>query len=97
MPHYKDGTEARVGDVVKGSGYNIKHEIIGMVTRVTPGASSCNLTIACVGRSPHGAQAEGVAIPALVKDGVATPIENFPLETKITTEYGQADAFEKIA
>jgi hypothetical protein len=31
MPHYADGTEAKIGDVVKGKGYNTKHEIIGKV------------------------------------------------------------------
>lgn len=24
MPHYRDGTLAKVGDVVKGKGYNLK-------------------------------------------------------------------------
>ena len=46
--HYKDGTEAKVGDIVKGKGYNIKHEIIGKIIGITPGAKTCNCTIACV-------------------------------------------------
>ena len=37
MPHYKDGSSAAVGDVVKGKGYNLKdeqgelREIVGVI------------------------------------------------------------------
>lgn len=48
MPHYSDGTEAKIGDIVRGTGYNVKHEIIGKVVNVRPG-ESCTLSIAHVG------------------------------------------------
>lgn len=50
MPHYKDGTVAQVGDVVRGKGYNIPHEVIGKVLSVSA-AETCNLSIACVGQA----------------------------------------------
>lgn len=56
MPHYKDGTPAEVGDVVKGKGYNVKHEIIGKVVAVKP-SDSCNLEVECVAR-PFGGMAD---------------------------------------
>ena len=51
MPHYKDGTEAKVGDLIKGTGYNIKDAngkptvIVGTLARITPDSDSCNLII----------------------------------------------------
>lgn len=47
MPHYKNGITAKVGDIVKGIGYNIKHEIIGRVIALTVG-NSCNVQVACI-------------------------------------------------
>ena len=47
MPHYKDGTPAQVGDIVRGKGYNVPHEVVGRVMRVTAD-KHCNLTVACV-------------------------------------------------
>jgi hypothetical protein len=51
MPHYKDGTEAKVGDLIKGTGYNIKDAngqpavISGTLIQITPNSDSCNLVI----------------------------------------------------
>lgn len=51
MPHYKDGTEAKVGDLIKGTGYNIKDKsgklavIVGTLARITPNSENCNLII----------------------------------------------------
>jgi len=51
MPHYKDGTEAKVGDLIKGTGYNIKDDsgkpavIVGTLIQITPKTDSCNLVI----------------------------------------------------
>jgi hypothetical protein len=92
MPHYKDGTPAQPGDVVKGQGYNVKHEIIGVVMHVQAGTEQCNISVA------H-------AVPALEHEaGVIyqKPFYNQSGEiagigrAKIDIEYGQTDAFEKI-
>ena len=54
MPHYKDGTEAKVGDLIKGVGYNIKDQgqkpkvIVGTLVRITPNSESCNLVLLTV-------------------------------------------------
>lgn len=46
MPHYKDGTRAIVGDIVKGKPYNTDREVIGTVVQITEGAESCNCVVA---------------------------------------------------
>lgn len=43
--HYQDGTPAQLGDIVRGQGYNLPHEIIGTVVGLIPGAISCNLRV----------------------------------------------------
>ena len=48
MPHYKDGTEAKVGDVIRGKPYNTPREIVGVVLSVTPNTESCNCVVAFV-------------------------------------------------
>jgi hypothetical protein len=45
MPHYKDGTEAKVGDLIKGQPYNTKRVIVGEVLQVTPATEACNLVV----------------------------------------------------
>jgi hypothetical protein len=44
MPHYRDGSEAQVGDFVKGVDWEGK-PIVGMVTSVVPGSTTCNMTV----------------------------------------------------
>ena len=49
--HYADGTEAKLGDVVVGKGYNIKDSaghlktISGVIHSLVPGADSCNCQV----------------------------------------------------
>lgn len=45
MPHYKDGTEARVGDFVFGKPYNTDHVVAGTIISITPGVESCNCQV----------------------------------------------------
>jgi hypothetical protein len=47
MPHDRNGKLVEVGDIVKGRGYNINHDIIGPVLGVTE-TESCNLTVGTV-------------------------------------------------
>lgn len=51
MPHYKDGAETRVGDLVRGFGYNVKHEIIGKVIQLTADCPTCNIVVAYLGKN----------------------------------------------
>lgn len=88
--HYKNGREARIGDVVKGKGYNFKHEIIGIMTHITPGSDTCNCTVACVAYSPtYGYQASA---SVYVSGGKWVKADISP-EIKASLEYGQCDAF----
>ncbi len=88
MPHYKNGTPAGVGDIVKGKGFNIPHEIIGKVLEIVEGSDACNLHVACVTR-------ESMILKPDPTDALGSQI-NYT-EVRATLEYGQADAFEKIA
>ena len=45
MPHYKDGTEAKLMDIVKGKPYNTPHEVVGVVVGITPGSDTCNCRV----------------------------------------------------
>jgi hypothetical protein len=53
MPHYADGTEARVGDVVLAKKHfgQAPHPIQGYVLAVYPGEDSCNVDLAYLGRA----------------------------------------------
>lgn len=46
MPHYADGTEAKVGDHVIAPVFNSGHVVAGTIVSITPGAESCNAMIA---------------------------------------------------
>lgn len=62
MPHYKDGTEARVGDQVAGKLYNTPGVRAGTIISITPGVESCNAMVGFV-----------VAVPADNRASVQDP------------------------
>src|SRR4051812_4906655 len=100
MPHYKNGTEAKISDVVKGKGYNVKDkdghlkEIYGVVVGITPNASSCNIKVA------HLTCGESAW-----KDGDGQEKRSFThgslhlgdSAVMVNCEYGECAHFEKIA
>lgn len=45
MPHYKDGTEAHIGDQVFGQLYNTPGIRAGTVVSITQGVESCNAMV----------------------------------------------------
>ena len=45
MPHYKDGSPAELGDLVRGKPYNTPFEVIGLVVSIRPGTDTCDLTV----------------------------------------------------
>lgn len=47
MPHYKDGTEAHIGDIVTGKDWS-GETVIAHVVHITPSAQSCNMTVSRV-------------------------------------------------
>lgn len=54
--HYKDGTEAKVGDLVKGTTYNTpKGSVqVGVMLGITAGSSACNCRVGIVQVRPVG-------------------------------------------
>src|SRR4051812_44898968 len=60
MPHYSDGHEAQVGDIVAGTTYNRNNRfIVGTVVSVTPG-EACNCVVAFITTEVHeGVEARG--------------------------------------
>jgi hypothetical protein len=88
--HYANGREAKVGDLVRGKGYNFKHEIIGIVVEAQPGLATCNCVVACVGVDGH---AFIPRIPARLENGKWVAIEGLKPEIQASYEYGQLDAF----
>lgn len=109
MPHYKDGSKAKVGDVVRGKGYNIKgkdgelKEIVGTVISITPGATSCNVQVAYIDVTElpeefqyPDPQLFSINRGTLIVSVAVNPqqMKHYALQTNI--EYGQADHFEKL-
>lgn len=97
MPHYKDGTEAKIGDRVRGTGYNAESKgydpakgIEGVVTDVRPGVS-CTLSVAYL--SP-------VKPDATAQDGTVryygTVLHVGGAALRVQEEYGDTRGFEKV-
>src|SRR5690242_20281314 len=97
MPHYKDGTPAEIGDLVRGRGYNVKREISGVVCGVKE-AETCNLVIAHMVPTVPGDNGSIVqAGPSSKKDEAGNDtITTTVAFVRIEHEYGEAAAFEKI-
>jgi hypothetical protein len=89
MPHDCKGRLVEVGDIVKGKGYNVMHDIIGPVVHVTPGATTCNVQVGYAGihRIVGGLSGSGYVV-SCAPDGHVL--------VQPCVEYGQADAFEII-
>jgi hypothetical protein len=88
MPHYRDGTEAKVGDLVKGRGYNVKHEIVGKVVNVRPGPDAqngCTLSVAHV----------GAYTKVFFSDGSDKPFSDCLVVANV--EFGDTVSFDKIS
>lgn len=92
--HYKNGREANVGDLVRGKGYNFKHEIVGILIEAHPEATTCNCTIACIAIGKNFPLEMAGAV-AFSEDGKLKVWDRLP-EVKPRNEYGQLDAFVAI-
>lgn len=95
--HYANGRKAEIGDVVKGKGYNIKHEIIGFLLTANPVASGCNCTVACVTKpftlKNTNLMSTLVFEATMLQDGKIIPSISAAYHIPATIEYGQLDAF----
>lgn len=89
--HYSNGREAKVGDLVRGKGYNFKHEIVGVVIEAHPEATTCNCSVACVAVGKNF-PLEMKGTVAFAEDGKLKVFDHLP-QVQVRTEYGQLDAF----
>lgn len=91
MPHYSDGTEAKVGDLVKGQPYNTPHEVTGVVVGVIPGSDSCNVRVAFA--IPNAGPADDRVVAIKGYDDKSDTVQHVAVEV----DYGETRAFTKIA
>lgn len=94
MPHYEDGTEARLKDMVVGKTYNLNGRVIvGTVLEIIPGSDSCNLRVAFAEVSTRpDATVEGGGIVYSPGDSrLARSI------IKAGYDYGETKAFRLVA
>ncbi len=91
MPHYKDGTPAIEGDIVRGIPYNTNgKEIIGVIVAINPGADTCNCQVVF----PKLIQMEETWMGDVVRlfvrpDGLRACVA-------LRSDYGEVRAFKKL-
>jgi hypothetical protein len=96
--HYKDGTPANLGDVVRGKGYNVKYEIQGVVVNLNPGEETCNISVAHAVPATRELQGFVHQTAGYHQDPVDPNLQTVSIGlATISIEHGQTDAFEKIA
>ena len=88
--HYSNGREAKIGDLVRGYGYNVKHEIIGRLITARPNEKTCNCTVAYVG--VHSA----VNFQAYIAPENNDWLSSSSVQVLASIEYGQLDGFVAI-
>lgn len=99
MPHYSDGTIAKLGDTVKGRLYNTPHEVIGVVVGIVPDSESCNVRVAFL--KPTHWPVNPVDNPSLQFERICL-LSGFDAGGKsqgvrVEVDYGETKAFVKIA
>lgn len=89
MPHYRDGTEAKLGDLIKGKPYNTDHEVTGVCVGITPDSDACNLRVAFTRPAKPGEELYGVN---LFGDGGDAP----KVPVKLEKDYAATADFELV-
>jgi hypothetical protein len=87
MPHYADGIEAQLGDVVQGKPYNTPHEVTGVVVDIRAG-DSCNLDVAFARKPASNYQPRVLA--------VCTGSQQTPQLVELATDAGETQAFKLL-
>lgn len=89
--HYSNGRAAKIGDLVRGKGYNLKHEFTGILVAAQPESSACNCQVATVTNKSLIAVC-GIGSVEWIGKAIA---DGWQLQTRIEAdvEYGQLDAF----
>lgn len=106
--HYKDGTPAFIGDVVRGCGYNLKddsgslREFVGTVVGLIPGSKSCNIQNIQVAHVVITAVDSNFASRGFLYDNFAQKYvvgcgaDKNKILARTDLEYGQCDTFELV-
>lgn len=103
--HYKDGTEAKVGDLVKGTAYNTKNPdgtprvIVGEMLSISPGSDTCNCTVMFAERSDASLEAVEKAqgnyrVPVVRSTSANGEIKRHVV--CVATDYSECKAFELV-
>lgn len=93
MPHYKDGTLAKDGDVVKGIPYNtLGKEVVGIIMNINPGEETCN----CLVVFPKILGDTGEVLFSGQTVSAFRTREGKSLLFTLISDYGEVRAFEKI-
>jgi hypothetical protein len=91
MPHYVDGTLAKVGDIIRGKPYNFGKEVVGEVLQIVQ-AETCNLVVGFL------ATKRSETAP---KDGPGQtsfqPNEGLRIDLEPRYDYGETKAFALIS
>lgn len=97
--HYANGRAAKIGDLVRGKGYNLKHEFTGVLIQANPAGTACNCQVATVASPPSvnekrhmGSSFFGTVKPATNGTGWEL-LASHPNVIWPCIEYGQLDAF----
>jgi hypothetical protein len=93
MPHYADGTEANLGDHVKGKPYNTPHEVTGVVVGIVRDSDTCNLRVAFA-RPRNPSKDTGVGDRGILVRGYDPAMGSVPVTVDV--DYGETKAFTKI-
>ena len=91
--HYANGRAAQAGDVVRGKGYNIKHEITGLLVYANPGNSACNCQVATVTANLNVENSTSDNGEVFLKPKYSSSLGFLASNGWATIEYGQLDAF----
>lgn len=92
MPHYKDGTLAKEGDIVRGIPYNTQgKEVVGVIFDINPAEETCNCKVAFVEVKPRDEIPHEIFV-----NFVAVLGDNKHVELIAKYDYGEVKAFERI-
>lgn len=100
--HYANGRAAKIGDLVRGKGYNLKYEFTGVLVNAQPNSTTCNAQVATVAPPPsidkkryNGSSYFGTVHVNADETGWEY-IGSYPSQITPCIEYGQLDAFVAI-
>jgi hypothetical protein len=86
MPHYADGTVAKVGDLVQIVAANQSQKVLGALVSITPGSTSCNGQVLPFARKYGDYAWVPVASPYLDCITISDLLPVAPVDTRVPAE-----------